>query len=158
LAAPAAGQTGGWTTQKGKCLPAGCAGHSLVGTGSVSGLASGFDGEIHMRVKAVIDVVCTRDGSTTPGASGLTVELVAKKVFTAGEVYGRKGKVDFQVASPSDQIGVPLGGPATDYGCPSNEWTATIAQYHFLSATMRLFQYDAAHVLQEVCCGLTYLF
>jgi hypothetical protein len=143
----------------GGCVPAGCTGLSLVGTGSVTGLGNATGGEIQMTVVAEPIVVCVNPGGTVvPGVNKTPIVLTGQDPFNPDEVIGRNGKLAFQVATPTDQIGAPLPGPATRYGCPSDTWTATATQYHFVSATMCAFQLDKHGALQEIGCSKTYRF
>ena len=146
-------------TSNGGCVPASCTGLSLVGKGSVTGLGNAAGGVIQMTVKAEPIVVCTnRGGNAAPGANQTPVVLTGEDPFSPDEVVGRNGKVDFQTETSDGGIGMPLEGPATQYGCPNDSWTASIGQYHFVSATMCAFQYDKQNALQEIGCSPTYVF
>jgi hypothetical protein len=143
----------------GGCVPASCIGLSLVGNGSVTGLGNATGGVIQMTVTAEPIVVCTnRGGNVAPGANQIPIVLTGQDPFNPNEVIARSGKLVFQAETPTDAIGVPLSGPATQYGCPNDSWTASIGQYHFVNARMCAFQNDKQNVLQEIGCSQTYVF
>jgi len=109
-------------------------GTSLSASGSIAGLGN-KDVTIVLSATGTASITCTnKGGNVAPGQS--------KTVTTTGSVSNLRpenGRVNFTVTTAPATLGSGQGNQKYQ-GCPNGNWTPTITDVEFTSATLSVYQ------------------
>jgi len=116
-------------------------GTTLRVTGKLAGLGN-QDVTITVLATGVGSATCTnRGGNQAPGQNRIPLTTAVSETISASEI--ENGNVIFAVTTAE-----PSQPTATEAGCPNNNWTATITDVEFTSATVTVVQ-AGEEVLEE---------
>ena len=119
-------------------------GLTLNAAGSLAGLGN-EDLLVTLSATAAATSTCTNQGGNqAPGQNPAEVTVSGSQSIPAGEI--KNGNVSFHVTTQGPVSPVP-GAP----GCPNPNWTETITDVEFTSATLRVEQ-PAGTVVLTVSC------
>jgi hypothetical protein len=119
-------------------------GLTLSASGSLSGLGNG-DIVVDLTASGNPTALCTNNGgNSAPGQNPASVTLTGEQFIPQSQV--KNGTVGFNVATQPPQSPVP-GAPA----CPNSNWTETITDVAFTSATITVQQPVGTLVLTVTC-------
>jgi hypothetical protein len=109
-------------------------GVTLTATGALSGLGNG-DVVVTLDATGQPTAVCTNPAGATqpPGQNPAEVTLTGVEAIPGSEV--KNGTVSFNVSTSGPETPVP-GAPE----CPNTQWTETITDVAFSSATITVYQ------------------
>jgi hypothetical protein len=105
-------------------------------TGSVAGLGNG-DVMVNLIARAIPTAVCANHGKhQPPGQNPAAVTVSGGQAIPAQK--NKNGSVDFNVTTQPPTSPIPASDP--DFSCPSANWTETIVDLAFTSATFTISQ------------------
>jgi len=108
-------------------------GLTLTASGSLAGLGN-LDVTITMTVRGSATTFCTNPGgNVSPGQNKVPIELSVSQVIKASEI--KNGTASFSLTSP-----VPATPTPKEAGCPNNNWSVTLDDVQFSSATITVVQ------------------
>jgi hypothetical protein len=117
-------------------------GLQLTAAGSLAGLGNG-DLVLQLSASAIPTATCTnKGGNEAPGQNPATVNVTGAEPIPAGAI--KNGNVSFSVMTQK-----PEQPTAAQAGCPSDNWTATITDLQFTSATITVIQNGATVLTQS---------
>jgi len=117
-----------------------CYGQQLGVSGSVSGLGSSGD-SVLMQVQTVVIITCTNNGGTAaPGRNLIVVLSDSDAVGSTGiDANGRFFFTSNDLNVKGSSSGFVIGdvpGPASQYGCSNDNWTARVTNYQYLCSKL----------------------
>jgi hypothetical protein len=117
----------------------------LRATGALAGLGNG-DVLISLTAQADVTATCTNPAGATqpPGQNPAPITVSGSQAIPAGEI--KNGSVAFNVRTVAPNATI-AGAP----GCPNPQWTETITDLRFTSATIRVEQPPGNVVLTVSC-------
>jgi hypothetical protein len=108
-------------------------GTTLTASGALAGLGNG-DVTINLAATGFAVTSCTNPaGNVAPGQNKPRLNLIGSQSIPASKV--KNGNVSFNVTTTAPS---PISARAA--GCPNNNWTATIVDVVFQSATITVIQ------------------
>jgi len=120
-------------------------GLTLAASGELSGLGNG-DVLVTMTAHADVTATCTNPAGQNqpPGQNPAAVTVSGSEAIPAGEI--KNGTTPFAVETVAPPTLIP-GAP----GCPNPQWTETITDLSFTSATITVEQPPGTTVLTVTC-------
>jgi len=108
-------------------------GTTLTATGTLAGLGN-EDIVVTVEATGSASTMCVSPGGNpAPGQNKVAVTVTGTQTISASEI--KNGTVTFRVTTPEPRQ--PTGKEA---GCPNDNWTATITDVTFTSATVTVVQ------------------